>query len=77
MSFNSYLPAKTTQMLDIRLEAGRHLYNACFGEALKRLAAMRRSEKELAAIKKKKSKLCTKMLKAARNKANYDEYSLP
>jgi putative transposase len=39
-------------MLDIRLEAGRHLYNACLGEALKRLAAMRRSEKWRIAIKK-------------------------
>jgi putative transposase len=63
-------------MLDIRLEAGRHLYNACLGEALKRLAAMRRSEKWRTAIKKKKSKLRARMFRTARNQANYDEYSL-
>ena len=67
---------KDNRMLAIRLEAGRHLYNACLGEALKRLAAMRQSEKWRTAIKKKKSKLRTKMFKAARNQANHTEYSL-
>ena len=36
---------KDNRMLDVRLEAGRYLYNACLGEAMKRLAAMRRSKK--------------------------------
>ena len=63
-------------MLDARLEAGRYLYNACLGEAMKRLTAMRRSEKWLVAITKKKSKLRTKMFKTARTQAEYTEYHL-
>jgi putative transposase len=63
-------------MLDIRLEAGRDLYNACLGAALKRLASIRRSEKWRTAIKKKKSKLRAKMFRTASNQANHTEYSL-
>jgi hypothetical protein len=37
---------------------------------------MRSSEKWRTAIKKKKSMMRTKMFKAARNQANYTEYSL-
>jgi len=40
-SFVLELPLKTTPAqeseIQIRLEAGRHLYNACLGEALKRV----------------------------------------
>ena len=49
-------------MLNVRLEAGRYLYNACLGEAMKRLAAMRSSKKWRSAIKKKKSRLRTDMV---------------
>ncbi len=74
--FQVVITHKDERMLAIRLEAGRHLYNACLGEAQKRLAAMRRSEKWLTAIRKKKSKLRTKMFKEARNQTNHTEYSL-
>ena len=67
---------KDNRMLTTRLEAGRCLYNACLGETFKRLAMMRSSKKWRSAIKKKKSKLRTKMFKAARNKAEYTEYHL-
>jgi putative transposase len=67
---------KDNRMLTVRLEAGRYLYNACLGEAMKRLAAMRRSSKWLTAVTKKKSKLRTKMFKTARDQAKYTEYHL-
>ncbi len=53
---------KDNRMLNVRLEAGRYLYNACLGEAMKRLAAMRSSKKWRSAIKKKKSRLRTDMV---------------
>ena len=43
---------------------------------MKRLTAMRRSEKWLVAITKNKSKLRTKMFKTARTQAEYTEYHL-
>ena len=67
---------KDNRMLNVRLEAGRYLYNACLGEAMKRLAAMRSSKKWRLAIKKKKSRLRAKMFKTARNIAEYTEYHL-
>ncbi len=74
--FQLVVTPKDNRMLDARLEAGRYLYNACLGEAMKRLTAMRRSEKWLVAITKKKSKLRTKMFKTARTQAEYTEYHL-
>jgi len=46
-SFVLELPLETTSVQETailtRLEAGRHLYNACLGEALKRLDLIRQS----------------------------------
>ena len=74
--FQLVVTPKDNRMLNVRLEAGRYLYNACLGEAMKRLAAMRSSKKWRSAIKKKKSRLRTKMFKTARNIAEYTEYHL-
>jgi len=47
-SFILELPLQTTphdaKILEVRLDAGRQLYNACLGEALRRLDLMRESK---------------------------------
>ncbi len=52
-----YNKSKKIRAFDIRFEAGRHHYNACLSEALKRLAAMNRSKKWRFAVEEKKNKL--------------------
>jgi len=44
-------PPKAIKVLDKRLDVGRQIYNACLGEALKRLKLMRDSKIYLAALK--------------------------
>ena len=67
---------KDNRILDIRLDAGRNLYNACLGEALKRLARMRSSPEWQRAGKMSKCGQRTALFNSAGNQANYSEYAL-
>jgi len=67
---------KDNRILDIRLDAGRNLYNACLGEALKRLARMRSSREWQRAGKMSKGGQRTALFNSAGNRANYSEYAL-
>jgi putative transposase len=64
-SFIAEFPLQTTpadeQALAIRLEAARHLYNACLGESLRRLDLMRQSKDWQRARALKKGEARTKL----------------
>lgn len=67
-SFIAEFPLRTNaadeRVLAVRLEAARHIYNACLDEALKRLALMRQSKDWQAACSRPKSKERTALFKA-------------
>jgi putative transposase len=67
---------KDNHIPDTRLDAGRHLHNACLGEALKRLTAMRRSKEWHTARTMTKGKKRNPLFSKSRDAANYTEYSL-
>jgi transposase len=67
---------KDNQILEIRLDAGRQLYNSCLGEAMRHLSVMRSSQEWQAARTMPKSKERTTKFKALRKQYNYSEYAL-
>lgn len=79
-TFIHEMPLQTTPhdeaALDVRLDAARQLYNACLGEALRRLDLMRESKAYRAARKLKKSKDRNELFKAAKAACAFDEYSI-
>ena len=68
-SYIAEFPLRTSaaneRVLAVRLEAARHIYNACLGEALKRLALMRQSTDWQAARALPKGTARTALFKAA------------
>ena len=63
--------------LEAMLEAARQLYNACLGEAMRRLRLMRQSKSYQEAKKlKKKSKERSESFKKVREEFGFSEYSL-
>lgn len=83
-SFILELPLKVssheTKELDIRFEAGRHLYNACLGECLKRIALIRQSKEWSKGRSLEKRPENTKnrrdLFQQAQKKYAFSEYSL-
>ncbi|MGA9381884.1 MAG: transposase, partial [Phormidium sp.] len=69
--------SKDVGVLSSRFEAGRQLYNACLGEAMRRLKLVKQSRKYLAAKKLKKgNKARTEAFKEANQTHKYSEYYL-
>jgi len=69
--------SKDVGVLSSRFEAGRQLYNACLGEAMRRLKLVKQSRKYQAAKKLKKgSKDRTNAFKEANQAHKYSEYDL-
>ncbi|MFB2895924.1 hypothetical protein ACE1CI_23690 [Aerosakkonemataceae cyanobacterium BLCC-F50] len=69
--------SKDVGVLSSRFEAGRQLYNACLGEAMRRLKLVKQSRKYLAAKKLKKgSKARTEAFQVANELHKYSEYDL-
>ncbi|MFB2935083.1 zinc ribbon domain-containing protein [Aerosakkonemataceae cyanobacterium BLCC-F154] len=69
--------SKDVGVLSSRFETGRQLYNACLGEAMRRLKLVKQSRKYLAAKKLKKgSKARTEAFKVANQTHKYSEYDL-
>lgn len=62
--------------LFVRFEAGRQVYNACLGEALKRLALMRESKEHQKTRKLKKGLERTQAFKELNERFGFSEYSL-
>jgi hypothetical protein len=83
-SFILELPLKTSpeesKELDKRLEAARHLYNACLGECLRRMALLRQSKGWNKARSLPKTPENTKtrrdLFKESQKKYEFSEYSL-
>ncbi|NJD54410.1 MAG: hypothetical protein FIB07_16295 [Candidatus Methanoperedens sp.] len=79
-SFVLELPLETTsvQETDIltRLEAGRHLYNACLGEALKRLDLIRQSKEYKKIIVLPAGKERTEKFRNLNGEYGFTEYAL-
>lgn len=68
--------AAQEKVLLARLEAGRQIYNACLGEALKRLALYKQSKLYQQARKLPKGKLRNETFNQARQAVGYTEYAL-
>jgi hypothetical protein len=79
-SFIHEILLKTTPhdkaVLDVRLNAAQNLYNACLGEALRRLDLMRESKAYQAARKLSKSKERSGAFSACRDIHKFNEYDL-
>ena len=79
-SFVLELPLKTTPAqeseIQVRLEAGRHLYNACLGEALKRLNLIRQSKEFQRIIVFPESEERTDAFKNMNKEYGFTEYAL-
>jgi len=60
----------------VRLEAGRQLYNACLGEALKRVRLMRQSKAHARARKMPPGKERTRAFNVVNQEFHYSEYAL-
>jgi hypothetical protein len=79
-SFVTNIPLRVSpseeQILLTRLEAGRQLYNACLGEAIKRVGLYKQSKLYQLAKTLPKGKERTKAFQAARESAGYTEYAL-
>ena len=79
-SFIFELPLRTSpeeeSICNIRFYAGGNLYNACLGEALKRLNLARQSKDWKLAKKLPRSKERTKYFQQALKQAKFSEYSL-
>lgn len=79
-SFVLELPLKTTPVQEstilVRLEAGRQLYNACLGEALKRLNLIRQSKEYQETILLPKGKERTEGFKHLNLEYGFTEYAL-
>ena len=67
---------KDAGILNSRFEAGRQLYNACLGEAMRRLKLVKQSKKYQEARKLKKGKARTAAFKEANQAYKYSEYDL-
>ncbi|HTP06577.1 MAG TPA: transposase, partial [Nitrospirota bacterium] len=67
---------KEDRILEVRLNAGRNLYNACLSEALTRLSAMRGSDAWKTARNMPHGKARTATFHAVNDKFGYGEYSL-
>jgi hypothetical protein len=63
-------------VLDVRLDAGRNLYNACLRESLRRLDLMRESKIFQAARKMSKGKERTALFSECNNRFDFKEYSI-
>ncbi|MCL1470692.1 zinc ribbon domain-containing protein [Argonema antarcticum] len=63
-------------VLSSRFEAGRQLYNACLGEAMRRQKLIKQSKKYQSARKLKKGKARTAAFKEANQAYGYSEYNL-
>ena len=63
-------------VLDVRLNAARHLYNACLRESLRRLDLMRESKQYRSARALPKGKTRDKAFNAVRDKYQFQEFSL-
>lgn len=79
-SFILELPVKVSPQdereLDVRLNAARQLYNACLGEALRRLALAHQSRLWTKARKATDKKDRAKAFRWARQAVDFDEYAL-
>ena len=80
-SFITEIPLQTSsveeRVLLKRLEAGRQLYNACLGEAMRRVRLMRQSKLHQKARKlPKNSKERTSLFKLVNQQYSYSEYAL-
>lgn len=80
-TFITEIPLKTTLreevMLIKRLEAGRQLYNACLGEAMRRVKLIRQSKLHQTARKlPKDNKNRTNLFKEVNQQYSYSEYAL-
>lgn len=79
-SFIHELPLRTTLYdeaeLAIRLDAARHLYNACLGELLKRVKLMRESKTYQEARKMPKGKLRKEAFSGCWERFGFQEYSI-
>ncbi|HTP03809.1 MAG TPA: hypothetical protein VMM54_01475 [Nitrospirota bacterium] len=67
---------KENRILEVRLNAGRNLYNACLSEALTRLNAMRGSDEWKTAWNMPHGKARTAAFQTINEKFGYGEYSL-
>ncbi|UEM07289.1 hypothetical protein JL101_032905 (plasmid) [Skermanella rosea] len=68
--------AADERALEVRLEAARHVYNACLGETLKRLALMRQSMDWQAARTLPKGKERTALFKATMERFDFSSGSI-
>lgn len=79
-SFIAEFPLRTSaadeRALDIRMEAARHIYNACLDEAIKRLAAMRQSKDWQKARSMPKGKERTELFKAVMQRFGFNSVSI-
>jgi putative transposase len=74
------LPLVTTpqqeRVLEVRLDVARQVYNACLGEALRRLSLMRQSVDYQRARKLPKGRERKQMFAELRKRSGFDEYAL-
>lgn len=80
-SFVCEIPLRVSQELEAvllsRLEAGRQMYNACLGEAMRRLGLVKQSRAyQQAKSLKKNDQRRQELFKEAREKYQYSEYAL-
>ncbi|UEM24319.1 hypothetical protein JL100_032340 (plasmid) [Skermanella mucosa] len=79
-SFIAEFPLRTTaadeRTLEVRLEAARHVYNACLGESLRRLALMRHSKDWQAARAMAKGKQRTALFKSTMQRFGFSSASI-
>jgi putative transposase len=79
-SFVLELPLNTNPVQEstilVRLEAGRQLYNACLGEALKRLDLLRQSKEFQETRKLPRGKARTRAFKDINKKFEFTQYDL-
>lgn len=79
-SFIAEFPLRTSaedeRALEVRLEAARHVYNACLGETLKRLGLMRQSKDWQAARTMPKGKERTALFKATMMRFGFSSASI-
>lgn len=81
LSFICELPLRVTQQQEVvlltRLEAGRQLYNACLGEAIRRLRLLRHSKDyNLARTLKKNNSQRLILFKRARKRCSFSDYEV-
>ena len=79
-SFIFEIPAKTTpkeeRTLAVRYDAGKHLYNACLKESLRRLKLVKESHDWQTARKLPRSKERSNLFREALKRHHFSEYSL-